>query len=614
MVRMMRKNVLWVVSTILIYVFCFVVFFKTEDSSVRFLVCDESGNREISLYAGQDGVYYVFLPSYATMEDVSIAIPSGKEITLGGSKLIDGMHAGQYEIGVDYELKENNRKKGILRFCQSANVATMYINTATGTMKHIHADKNNEEKASMVLIRPDGTVEHQDVLSTLKGRGNTTWGYHKKPYCLQLSGEANLLGLGISTEWVLLANAADGSNINNKLIYDLAKQTGLPWTPQCEYVDVYLNGEYSGLYLLSEKVDVGNLEDDSNSDSFLCEFRKPENNQDFSYCISTSQGRTALIMEPRKIDNERKAQIEALVEKMERELLSGSDLTQSPLIDLDSWVRKYILDEIASNVDSDRASCFFFYADGKFYAGPIWDYDKGFGNCMQSRNPQSFVANNEKRSASYSLPYYPILYKNPSFQKRVCEIYQAEFLPLLEELANSRIEEMAQRLSASIKMDQLRWMGLTPELQSSALIATNPQTVKYYLKQKIAFLNSAWIEGVDYCTVQFQLADGAEYVNYAVKRGDIFTSSDIDTQNTIWVTSDTGEVFDFSQPITQDVMFHIQQGQSEQGAPVQASGGGRSTLEYLTVASVFMVVFLIICLLAVDRHHRRQERRNVHDS
>ena len=90
---------------------------------------------------------------------------------------------------------------------------------------------------------------------TIKGRGNSTWFSNKRPYSLKLSAESDLLGMGQASKWVLLANSQDPTNLNNKLVMDLASRVSSQWAPECQWVDLYLNGQYNGLYLLTEKVE-----------------------------------------------------------------------------------------------------------------------------------------------------------------------------------------------------------------------------------------------------------------------------------------------------------------------------------------------------------------------
>ena len=580
-----------------------------EAGDLYFSVSSADGTERIALFEGDDGIRYLFLPSYAQMEQVRIALGSDVSAAIGGYAMTDGMHCGDFSLDTDYAVSIPGEETFTLRFCRSANVATVHIDTASGTMRRIHENKEYEEYATVKILRQDGTAECYAEAGTLNGRGNTTWSYQKKPYVIKLTEGRDLFGMGTATDWVLLANAADGSHLNNKIIYDMARQGGGAWTPGCVYADLYLNGHYAGLYLLTEKVEAAEdrLALDPAAGDFFCEFRAAEEESEQSNCVATDRGRPAVILAPEQMDGAQKSRITELLRQLEQEIFSGKDLSDSDLIDLDSWVRRYILDEISSNVDADRASFYCYYSDGRFYAGPIWDYDKGFGNCIQSRNPCSFTANNQKRSAGSVLPYYSELYANSSFRKRVQELYAAEFLPMLNALTDGGLAATAAQISASTAMDSIRWRGLTPELQSVNLIATDADSVAAYLRQKTAFLSSAWIDGVDYCTVQFELSPGAEYVNYAVKRGSTFSSGDIDTKDTQWVDAQTGEVFDFGAPITKNTILHLPpvSGGGEQTVPQE----GRPAAELLVIASVLLAGVLLLGMVGVDGYRRYTERR-----
>lgn len=579
----------------------------TDAGDLCFSVSGPDGTERIALFEGDDGICYLFLPSYAQMEQVRIVLGSDESASIGGYAMTDGMHCGDFSLDTDYAVRIPGKEAFTLRFCRSANVATVHIDTASGTMRRIHEDKEYEEYATIRILRQDGTAECHGEAGTLNGRGNTTWSYQKKPYVIKLTEGRDLFGMGTATDWVLLANAADGSHLNNKIIYDMARQTGGVWAPGCVYADLYLNGHYAGLYLLTEKPEAaeGRLELDPAAGDFFCEFRAAEEEAEQS--VTTDGGRPAVILAPEQPDGAQKSRITELLRQLEQEIFSGKELSDSDVIDLDSWVRRYILDEISSNVDADRASFYCYYSDGRFYAGPIWDYDKGFGNCVQSRNPGSFTANNLKRSAGSELPYHSALYANPSFRKRVQELYAGEFLPLLNALTDGGLAATAAQISASAAMDSIRWRGLTPELQSVNLIATDADSVAAYLRQKTAFLSSAWIDGEDYCTVQFEWSPGAEYVNYAVKRGTTFSSGDIDTEDTQWVDARTGEIFDFGAPITKDTILHLPpvSGGGEESAPPE----GRPIAELLVIASLLLAGVLLLGMAGVDGYRRYTERR-----
>lgn len=99
-------------------------------------------------------------------------------------------------------------------------------------------------------------------LDTVKGRGNSSWKasatmFGKYAFNMKLGSKTKLLGMDSAKSWCLLANNADESMMRNALTYQLAKEIGLPDSPEFRFVDIYDNGEYMGAYLVTEKVDVG---------------------------------------------------------------------------------------------------------------------------------------------------------------------------------------------------------------------------------------------------------------------------------------------------------------------------------------------------------------------
>lgn len=130
--------------------------------------------------------------------------------------------------------------------------------------------------ASLVMLRPDGSVSCAEAIEKLRGRGNSTWekAVHKKPYQLKLKYKHDLLESGDPREankkWVLLSNEAiltddkDLSMLRNQIALDLGLEFGLTETSRCEQVDLYYDRQYRGTYLLCEKVEVkrGRLEID----------------------------------------------------------------------------------------------------------------------------------------------------------------------------------------------------------------------------------------------------------------------------------------------------------------------------------------------------------------
>lgn len=562
---------------------------------------DSSSSQTISVFDDENGNYYVFLPSYTEMAQVTVSFLQGQAFSLDNIPLSEGMACDHFSIETPYTISANGSKLGTLWFYCSKNIGSMYIETDSGSMNYIHSNKGNQENASVTLYAADGSVNYQSTTNTIQGRGNATWNREKRPYSLTLSADSSLLGMGSASNWVLLANAYDETNLNNKLIFDLAAQAGLPWSPDSRWVDLYLNGEYNGVYLLTEKVEVqeNRLPLDTSSGSFLCKIDLNERFDSLRSPFLTNANRAVEIVTPLINIAQEAATIQQLVQQMEQALLSGNDLSNSPLIDLDSWVRRYLIDEISGNIDADLASSYFYYDQGKFYAGPVWDYDMALGNNSRNQNPQAFIAKNGQKADAFYSPYYEALYANPSFYSCMTQLYETQFKPLLEQLVYETIDQQAAKIQKASQMNSLRWRTMFDKLQDRNPGAVHTvEGIKDYLSQRIAFLDSAWLDGEAYCTIQFATAPTEKYQSISVKKGDLLETTDLDIHNTIWINTATGQAFDFTQPITQDVILMMQDGK----APLE-------TAEYITYLSVAAFLVLLVVFAIIDGIHRRKERR-----
>lgn len=545
--KWISKHIWWILCTLALGAVLLCCTINVEAEPLRFSVTSEGGTHEVTVYSQTDGIGYVFLPSYAKMEQVRIVLGEGEKVTIGDSELTNGMDCGDFALETDYALKDTRGNNITLRFCQSANLPTVYINTATGSMEQIHKHKDVEESMLAQIYSAEGKLINAHLDGKIKGRGNTTWNNKKKPYALTLSTETDLFGMGKAAEWVLLANGGDNTNLRNKLIFELAKTVCTEWTPDCQFVDLYLNGEYNGLYLLTEKVETGSSRLDINIEEgdFLCKVELDVRWNDLNCPISTKRGRTiGVVGSATNIYNSPEV-IEEKINEMEDALLSGEDLSTATNIDLDSWVRRYIIDEISGNLDSDCASSYFYCQNGVFYGGPIWDYDLTFFIPQQGH---MFVAKQYCRNEGQNRVYYGMLYENQSFYYRVVELYEQVFLPALQEMVNMDIECYAIEIESSFRMDGLRWAKNTD-------VNIGAEQLRGYLKDRMAFLNSAWIDDVRYCSVQVEEKVGADYRTFSVKCGERFITELIDIENNNWYVKSTGEKFDSSQPVYDDIIL-----------------------------------------------------------
>ena len=133
-----------------------------------------------------------------------------------------------------------------------SRLPVVYIDTDDGLPVVV----KTEEKGANVRIQGNDVYGQQyDGRTTIKGRGNSSWGFPQKPYKLKLDKKTDLFGFGKNKHWVLISNYVDTSALRNKYGSDLAKELGITGMDMT-WVDVVLNGEYNGLYMLMEHIRV----------------------------------------------------------------------------------------------------------------------------------------------------------------------------------------------------------------------------------------------------------------------------------------------------------------------------------------------------------------------
>lgn len=558
------KHFYVIAATVVLFLLAFFVATKEAITPLYFILHDAVGQRDISLFDAEDGNYYVFLPSYAELEQVQIVLPPMQTFCLDDVCLADRMNCDTFELEKPYDFFIDGEFVAKLWFLRSQNIATMYIDTVSGEMTEIHNDKSYEEYASMALYAANGSMDFYDTKSRLKGRGNSTWNCDKHPYLLTLSTDGDLLGMGSAKKWVLLANAYDETNLNNKLVYDLAQEVGFGWSPDCQFVDLYLNGEYNGLYLLAEKIEVypTRLEINGDAGDYLCMVNTPSRLENMETFFYSHMGRIIEVCYPEKLTQLEIDDISHLIYLMEKDICSGMDLRYSEILDLDSWVRRYLIDEISGNIDSDLTSSYYSFHEGKFCAGPVWDYDMAFGNSLRNQEPNSFIAKNAYKRADRPSPYYSTLYANESFYRRVLELYRQEFAPILERFIENDLDVSIEWIRKASHMNSIRWRTMYDEwieLTAGTGIVRNPTDLKSYYTRRTQFLNSAWLDEKEFCTIQFEIVPGSAYWNISVEKGSYLKTDYLDLVKTEWINTDAGNLVDFQKPVTEDLIVTIKQ-------------------------------------------------------
>ena len=244
-------------------------------------------------------------------------------------------------------------------------------------------DRETKIPAKLQIYGKD--APESDVLElTIKGRGNSSFtGMPKPGYKIKFEKKQGLLGMPKDKEWALIGNSADKTLLKNFITYKLADWLGDEYTPRSQFVELYLNRQYQGVYQLVETVKVSEhrVNIPQSDSSFLLE-RGPTEHGDEHFVV-TEQGTKFEIKSPKEPTDSSTAQIKKALSQFENFLKSSNPKGEiTDYIDFEDYLRYYWIQEISKNMDGAfRRSIFLTWQKGDVIRlGPVWDFDVAYGN------------------------------------------------------------------------------------------------------------------------------------------------------------------------------------------------------------------------------------------
>lgn len=487
-----------------------------ENNTLSLLIDTGMEQEEIQAwYDSENDIHYFFLPSFCKGNRIRLNSMNEHTVYWDGSRLEKGGALPYTEEQVSVIDIINSRNEVFsYQVCllRSANLPAIFLDTASGSMDYIHDDRENTETGSIKVVKANGTVEYNGELEKISGRGNTTWRYEKKSYSIKLDEKASLLGMDAGKKWVLLSGWRESAKLNTKIAFDMAKEIGLAYTPQCEWVDLYLNGKYAGIYYLAESVSVGEgrIEitdlDKSNSANisggYLIEKDFTEYWEKSENKLITALGNKFSIKEPQYASTEQIQYISDYIQQIDA-MISEGNPDYEKYIDFNSFAEKFIIDELAINLDMGVTSMYFYKKKDNdlLYAGPVWDFDNSFGEYNSNSADGQWVdyrisiVNPPRKDKEEILYWNAYLYENEAFRELVVEKY-TDLLPYIQSLLEGKIDSYASRISKSVYLDKIRWDS--PALSNNYYVGhfkefdNNVRYLKYYLTNRVNFLNKRW--------------------------------------------------------------------------------------------------------------------------
>lgn len=529
----------------------------------------KAGDRDVRLklwHNYYDGKEYLFLPAFCD-ESASCLIKLEHSLSktwdgewLGIWGCLDSMENGEHTLYV----KGRAYTVVIMR---SANVPALFVTTESGSLEYIEAAKGNGEEGLYEMVLADGTVLSNGQIKKLKSRGNATFLEDKKPYQMTLQEAADLLGTGELENYILLANRQDQSLLRDRIMYDMAGGMGLAYSPVSRHIDLYVNEEYRGSYQLSEKAEVAPNRIGIDADGrtaetgFLAALEYTERAEEEENYFVTENGQSVIIRRPKNPTASQLAYIEQTFQKAEDAIREGN--IEESGIDVTSFAKKYLIEEISKNLDAMYSSQYFYKdagADAMLYAGPVWDYDKSLGNPLIEHNrpvnyqePRGIFAATKQENASW---WYD-LYQVPAFRESVIDEYKKSAIPAIEAMLEEKIDGYRDEIWDSAYMDYMRWDTFEDFKYEEALefekeYQAEIDTIKEFLELRMEFLNDIWLEGRAYDQITCDPGEGTMYVTKidAIEGRTINEPRDPKLEGyrfDHWVRQDTGEVYDFTE-------------------------------------------------------------------
>ncbi|MBQ7060745.1 MAG: CotH kinase family protein [Clostridia bacterium] len=348
----------------------------------------------------------------------------------------------------------------------------------------------------------------------VKGRGNSSWTPQKKPYSIKLESKKSLLDIPKTKKYAIIPSYYDISYMRNYITYKgFGEMISIWYVPKCEFVEVYLNGEYRGVYLLTERVDIEKTKVDIEeadiehiTGGYLIE-KDVQGKFSFTndvwfhcpYWANQAQDYfTIKAPDPDDDDEFRQAMIgylEPFMQRVHNAIINGQGDYRN-YVDIASWADITVLQELCKNPDGNfKTSCFMYKLenDDHLYMTAPWDFDFAYGlvdwtnadeehndvdDCPQANTADGFMTLNS------SSPWFLKLWNDcPEFAEAV-KCYYTEYrrgvIPGMLEM----IDEQAAYLSSAVLPDAEMW---------NRNFTNGVRRLRNWLNGRIAWLDGEWL-------------------------------------------------------------------------------------------------------------------------
>ena len=406
-----------------------------------------------------------------------------KNILVSGFLVVTLLVIPGVMVGAGYGIGSEGKKQDLPKIEITLNDIT--IEDLFENSKEIKYQNN-----TLKLVDDGAVQKFTDV--EVKGRGNATWGQAKKPLQFKLAQKADLLGLGKRRKWILLANAVDATNLRTDTAFYIEGMVDEKYAYKGRFVDMYVDGDYLGLYYLTRGIEIGKNAVDLKDplgvlvelDNIYCQIEVK--------CYTTGNGESMTMKDAAVEENAQLAMSDFLTafNKLEVAIKNNEYREVERLVDVESFAQYYLISELTANTDAYFTS-HYFYKDGpndKIHAGPAWDFDISLnyvGNVMPNekiidRIPVDYLEP-EKQYWEWSR-FFARLVKMPEFRKEVNKIFTEKMSGRKDELINHIIAQ-SENIQKSALKDGKKWGKENFAGQVDRLVEWLGQRYDYFEKE-----------------------------------------------------------------------------------------------------------------------------------
>ena len=386
----------------------------------------------------------------------------------------------------------------------SGTLPVMFINTEgavpiTSKDEYVYADYYVDNMG----IEGIENVGSQDApqLMEIRGRGNYTWSdFDKKPYRIKLDQKTPLLGMKRNKHFALLAHPDDKLGfLRNTVGFEISRRLGLAWTPAQQPVEVVLNGDYLGLYMLTEIIRVEpdrvNITEQANYETnrflitggWLVEIDNYLEEEQVRTVEGNGNSIWSTYKSPELLSDEQRSYLTGLINTANAAIYVSDKTNNSweKYIDPDTLACFYLTQELLDDTESFHGSCYWHKENGdstKIMFGPVWD----FGNAFH-RTPNRFIYD----QPAFTQTWIGEIAKFPHFQEIVLKHWN-RYVRIHHKSMDEFIDDFIGKIYYAAMSDAARW----PQYGNPDIL-NDRDTFKSYFHSKYSWLASQWGEPSD---------------------------------------------------------------------------------------------------------------------